>query len=250
METRALKEIDAIAEFSELEEFRIRYLGKKGQLTRFVKQIGRLAPEERPAMGKLANRIKKELSDRFEQAKAALRQAEAQRLDVQVAQQEEEAAEAAVAQAKASLASAQASAREVQVREKDLQQARAALQQAKAELERARKLRLQVEARRKDVAAAQASLSQAVARLEEVAYNREYTRVVAPRDGIILDKLLEDATCLSAVRSTSNQDYREFSLHDVVERLLYYFQVSSRRISRFIEERRKRFSVAFLRHNV
>jgi len=72
LETRALKEIDAIAEFSELEEFRIRYLGKKGQLTRFVKQIGRLAPEERPAMGKLANRIKKELSDRFEQAKAAL----------------------------------------------------------------------------------------------------------------------------------------------------------------------------------
>jgi len=134
----------------------------------------------------------------LEQAKAALRQAEAQRLDVQVAQQEEEAAEAAVAQAEASLASAQASAREVQVREKDLQQARAALQQAKAELERARKQRLQVEARRKDVAAAQASLSQAVARLEEVAYNREYTRVVAPRDGIILDKLLEEGTVVPA----------------------------------------------------
>jgi len=72
LETRAFKEIDAIADLSELEQFRIRYLGKKGQLTQFVKQVGRLAPEERPEMGKLANRIKKELSDRFEQAKAAL----------------------------------------------------------------------------------------------------------------------------------------------------------------------------------
>ena len=34
--------------------------------------------------------------------------------------------------------------------------------------------------------------------MEEVAYNREYTRVVAPRDGIILDKLLEEGTVVPA----------------------------------------------------
>jgi hypothetical protein len=62
LEARALKEIDAITDLQALERFRIRYLGKKGQLTSFMKRVGSLAPEERPLMGKLANLVKKDLS--------------------------------------------------------------------------------------------------------------------------------------------------------------------------------------------
>jgi phenylalanyl-tRNA synthetase alpha chain len=72
LETCALKEIDAITNLPELEQFRIRYLGKKGQLTSFMKRVGSLAPEERPEMGRLANLVKKDLSERFQQAKELL----------------------------------------------------------------------------------------------------------------------------------------------------------------------------------
>ncbi|MDQ1337005.1 MAG: Phenylalanine--tRNA ligase alpha subunit, partial [Thermodesulfobacteriota bacterium] len=72
LEARALKEIDAIADLSALEQFRIRYLGKKGQLTSFMKRVGGMAPEERPEMGRLANLLKRNLSERFEQIKEHL----------------------------------------------------------------------------------------------------------------------------------------------------------------------------------
>jgi len=72
LEARALKEIDAIADLSALEQFRIRYLGKKGQLTSFMKRVGGMAPEERPEMGRLANLLKRNLSERFDQIKEHL----------------------------------------------------------------------------------------------------------------------------------------------------------------------------------
>ena len=34
-----------------LESLRVKYLGKKGELTSILRQMGRLSPEERPAMG-------------------------------------------------------------------------------------------------------------------------------------------------------------------------------------------------------
>lgn len=72
LKARALKEIDTITDLSELEQFRIRYLGKKGQVTSFMKRVGGLAPEKRPEMGKLANLVKTDLSQRFLELKEAL----------------------------------------------------------------------------------------------------------------------------------------------------------------------------------
>jgi phenylalanyl-tRNA synthetase alpha chain len=72
LEALALKEIDAITDLPALEQFRIKYLGKKGQLTSFMKGVGSLTAEERPEIGKLANLIKKSLSERFQQAKELL----------------------------------------------------------------------------------------------------------------------------------------------------------------------------------
>ena len=69
---QALKEIDLIRDQRELEGFRIAYLGKKGALTRLMKKVGQLSPEERPEFGKLANRLKNDLTGYFEAAKKRL----------------------------------------------------------------------------------------------------------------------------------------------------------------------------------
>lgn len=42
----------------ELENVRVKYLGKKGELTAVLKQMGKLSPEERPVMGQLANEVR------------------------------------------------------------------------------------------------------------------------------------------------------------------------------------------------
>ncbi len=57
---------DAIAASSneaEIENLRVQYLGKKGELTAILKQMGSLSPEERPKMGALVNETKQELED-------------------------------------------------------------------------------------------------------------------------------------------------------------------------------------------
>ncbi|HIS16641.1 MAG TPA: phenylalanine--tRNA ligase subunit alpha, partial [Candidatus Scatomorpha merdavium] len=48
-----------------LEQLRVKYLGKKGELTAILKQMGKLAPEERPVMGQLANSVRAELELRL-----------------------------------------------------------------------------------------------------------------------------------------------------------------------------------------
>lgn len=54
---------------SDLEKFRIAYLGKKGLLTSLMKSLGRLCPEERPEAGQAVNRLKNELTKRFEEVR-------------------------------------------------------------------------------------------------------------------------------------------------------------------------------------
>ena len=59
---------------AELETLRVKFLGKKGELTAILKQMGKLSAEERPVIGQLANEVRsfieKEISDRSEQLKA------------------------------------------------------------------------------------------------------------------------------------------------------------------------------------
>jgi len=54
----AEKDLHSASTSKELEEIRIRYLGKKGELTAILKQMGSLPPEERPIMGALANEVR------------------------------------------------------------------------------------------------------------------------------------------------------------------------------------------------
>ena len=45
----------------EAEEIRIRFLGKKGQITEVLRSMGKLAPEEKKELGKAANEVKRRL---------------------------------------------------------------------------------------------------------------------------------------------------------------------------------------------
>ena len=45
----------------ELEDVRVRFLGKKGELTQILRGMGQLSPEERPVMGKLVNEVREEV---------------------------------------------------------------------------------------------------------------------------------------------------------------------------------------------
>ena len=54
----ALKQIETAIKSSELEEIRIKFLGKKGELTTILRSMGGLSPEERPLVGKLVNEAK------------------------------------------------------------------------------------------------------------------------------------------------------------------------------------------------
>lgn len=58
---KAKAEIVAAADEKNIEELRVRYLGKKGELTALLKQMGSLSPEERPVMGQRVNEAKAKL---------------------------------------------------------------------------------------------------------------------------------------------------------------------------------------------
>ncbi len=59
-----------------LQDVRVRFLGKKGELTAIMKEMGRLSPEERPVVGALANRVKEELESLFAERSQLLRDAD------------------------------------------------------------------------------------------------------------------------------------------------------------------------------
>ncbi len=60
----------------ELEQFRINYLGKKGQLSVVLRGMGKLAPDERPRIGALANEVKEAIQDNLEQKRQELQLAQ------------------------------------------------------------------------------------------------------------------------------------------------------------------------------
>ena len=60
----------------ELENIRVKYLGKKGELTAVLKQMGKLTPEERPIMGQLANEVRASIEALIEATDEKIKKAE------------------------------------------------------------------------------------------------------------------------------------------------------------------------------
>ena len=71
---QATKELAQTSDIKELDNLRVRYVGKKGELTAILKQMGKLSAEERPVIGQLANEVRnsidKAISDRLGELKA------------------------------------------------------------------------------------------------------------------------------------------------------------------------------------
>ena len=61
MESTALKEIGAASGMDQVNDTRVKYLGKKGELTSILRGIGALTNEERPVIGKLANEVRENI---------------------------------------------------------------------------------------------------------------------------------------------------------------------------------------------
>ena len=61
IKTAALEAIAAAKNSADCENIRVKYLGKKGELTAILKMMGGLSPEERPIMGQLVNTAKAEV---------------------------------------------------------------------------------------------------------------------------------------------------------------------------------------------
>ncbi|MGQ9517258.1 MAG: phenylalanine--tRNA ligase subunit alpha [Anaerolineae bacterium] len=76
LEERASAELAQASDLQALEQWRLRYLGKKGEVTLAVRNVGQLPPAERPAYGKLANEVKTRLETAYEERLEALKQEE------------------------------------------------------------------------------------------------------------------------------------------------------------------------------
>ena len=72
----ALSALKKITDSAVLEQFRIKYLGRKGQITQLLSHIGRLPAEQKPKAGQVANKIKKEVTEAFEQLKTRISQSQ------------------------------------------------------------------------------------------------------------------------------------------------------------------------------
>ncbi|MBQ2704361.1 MAG: phenylalanine--tRNA ligase subunit alpha [Clostridia bacterium] len=57
----AQQALESVKDQQELEALRVRFLGKKGELTAILKQMGSLSPEERPVIGQLANETRAQI---------------------------------------------------------------------------------------------------------------------------------------------------------------------------------------------
>ena len=80
--------LEKIAAGEDLEQIRIQYLGKKGELTAVLRGMGKLTAEERPVIGQLANQVRADIEAAMAEkaearkAEALAEQLKAERLDV------------------------------------------------------------------------------------------------------------------------------------------------------------------------
>jgi phenylalanyl-tRNA synthetase alpha chain len=76
LEQEAASAIASCDSLEQLEQLRVNYLGKKGQLSQILRGMGKLSAEERPRIGALANEVKEALQTNLDNQRQTLQQAE------------------------------------------------------------------------------------------------------------------------------------------------------------------------------
>jgi len=69
-------ELEKVNSLQQLEDLRIKYLGKKGELTQVLRGMGALSAEERPIVGQLANEIRDYINEKIEHTEYVLKRRE------------------------------------------------------------------------------------------------------------------------------------------------------------------------------
>jgi len=147
------------------------------------------------------------LREQWEQAQADLiaAQANLEKLMAGARAEEIEAAEANVRKAKAQLEAAKANEAVVEQRRAEVVAARAALAQAEAAYKQALANAQQVKLREADIKTAKSQVQRALAQLRNARIQLADTVIVAPRDGVIIEKLVEEGTVISSGMSAFAQ---------------------------------------------
>lgn len=79
IKNQAVEKLAQVSDLRELEDLKVAYLGKKGELTAILKGMGALSPEERPVIGQLANEVRIFLENGIAQARERLMREERER---------------------------------------------------------------------------------------------------------------------------------------------------------------------------
>ncbi|WP_432663941.1 phenylalanine--tRNA ligase subunit alpha [Wukongibacter baidiensis] len=69
-------DIKSAENLNQLDQFRVKYLGKKGELTLLLRGMGKLSSEERPVIGKLANEVRTAIETVLEENKSVIKEKE------------------------------------------------------------------------------------------------------------------------------------------------------------------------------
>jgi phenylalanyl-tRNA synthetase alpha chain len=72
----ALKELKEAVDGTQLDNIRVKYLGKKGELTQILRGMGAVSEEERPVIGKIANEVRESLENFIQEASESIKKAE------------------------------------------------------------------------------------------------------------------------------------------------------------------------------
>ncbi|ACZ01708.1 phenylalanine--tRNA ligase subunit alpha [Streptobacillus moniliformis] len=71
---RALSDIEKLDSMQDFNDMKVRYLGKKGEFTAIMKEMGNIVAEKRKEFGAIANEIKTELQEKFDEKLLKLRE--------------------------------------------------------------------------------------------------------------------------------------------------------------------------------
>lgn len=76
IKANSIKEISSCENLKELSDLKVKYLGKKGELTAILRGMGALQPEERPIIGELVNQVRDELELNIQKREKELKRQE------------------------------------------------------------------------------------------------------------------------------------------------------------------------------
>ena len=66
IKAQAMQALESVSDLKLLDELRVKYLGKKGELTAVLRGMGALSPEERPKIGALANQVREQIEEKLQ----------------------------------------------------------------------------------------------------------------------------------------------------------------------------------------